>query len=100
MVRSGALRATRCWYRKLSGTNLRRGGQAGVGLAGADLQQVEVEAALVVQRSGQAELAALLVDAEHVPGIHKQHVGQALPLEGDSRNHGNPARTHTEVDRC
>lgn len=106
VVRSGALRAScgrrtqQHWYMKLSGTNLCRGGEAGVGLGGADLQQVEVVAALVVERPGQAERAALLVDAEQIPRIHQQHVGQAFLLEGDSCNRGNTARTHTELDLC
>lgn len=92
VVPSGALRTV--------GTNLCRGGEAGVGLGGADLQQVQVVAALVVQRPGQAERAALPVDAEQIPRIDQQHVGQAFLLEGDSRNRGNAARTHTDLDLC
>lgn len=93
MVRSGALWAS-ATARTDVGTNLCHGGEAGVGLGGADLQPVQVWAALVVERPGQAERAAVLVDAEHTPGIHQQHVGQAFLLEGHSRNRGNTEDTH------
>lgn len=67
-----------------------------VGFGGADLQGVQVVSALVVDGPGEAESAALLVDAEQIPMIHQQHVGQTLLLEGDGLNHGHAAETHCE----
>lgn len=78
-------------------THLCRGGQAGVGLGGSDLQQVEVVAALIVDRPGQAERAALLADTEQIPRIYQQHVGKTFLLEGDSRYRGNTVKTHTHT---
>lgn len=54
---------------------------------------VEVVSALVVYSPGEAEGAALLVDAEQIPRINQQHVGQALLLEGDGLDHSDPDRT-------
>ena len=74
--------------------------EARVGFGGADLQGVQVVSALVVDGPGQAERAALLVDAEQIPRIHQQHVGQTLLLEGDGLNHGDAAETHGERSIC
>lgn len=60
-----------------------------VGLWRPDLHDVEVVTALVVHGPGEAERATLLVDAEQIPRIHEQHVGQGLLLEGDRLNHCN-----------
>lgn len=70
---------------------LRHATEAGVGFGGADLQGVEVVSALVVDGPGEAERSALLVDAEQIPRIQQQHVGQTLLLEGDGLNHGEAA---------
>lgn len=78
-------------------THLGHGGQAGVGLGGSDLQQVEVVAALIVERPGQTERAALLADTEQIPRIYQQHVGKTFLLEGDGRYRGNTVKTHTHT---
>lgn len=80
-----------------SRTNLCHGGEAGVGLGGSDLQQVEVVATLIVNWTGQAERTALLAETEQIPRIHQEHVGKTFLLEGDSRNRGNSARTHSRI---
>lgn len=69
--------------------------KAGISFRGSDLQMVEVVAALIVYSSGEAEAAALLVDAEQIPRINQQHVGQALLLEGDGLDHSDPDQTVT-----
>lgn len=71
--------------------------EAGVGFRGSDLQSVEVVSALVVDHPGEAERPALLVDAEQIPRIHQQHVGQTLLLEGDGLNGCNAT---TGTDGC
>lgn len=76
-------------------THLCHGAEARVGLGGADLQRVEVVSALVVDGPGEAERAAVLVDAEQVPRVHQQHVGQTLLLEGDGLNQRDAAPTQT-----
>lgn len=57
---------------------------------------MEVVSALVVDTPGETERPTLLVDAEQIPRIHQQHVGQTLLLEGDGLNHCDAAWTHTE----
>lgn len=73
-------------------THLCHGAEAGIGLGGADLQGVEVVSALVVDGPGEAERPAVLVDAEQIPRVHQQHVGQTLLLEGDGLNQRDAAR--------
>lgn len=45
--------------------------EAGVAFGGSDLQGVQVVTALVVNRSGEAQSAAFLVDAEQVSGVNQ-----------------------------
>lgn len=72
--------------------------EAGVGFRGSDLQNVEVVPALVVDSPGEAERPALLVDAEQIPRIHQQHVGQTLLLEGDGLNRCNTAQGWLQLE--
>lgn len=57
---------------------------------------MEVMSTLIVHSPGEAEPSTLLVDAEQIPRIHQEHVGQTLLLEGDGLNHCDAAETQRE----
>lgn len=59
---------------------------------------MEVVSALVVDSPGEAECPVLLVDAEQIPRIHQQHVGQTLLLEGEGLNRCNAAQQGLELE--
>lgn len=79
-------------------TDLCHAAEAGVAFRGSDLQGVEVVSALVVHRPGEAERPTLLVDAEQIPRIHLQHVGQTLLLEGDGLDGCHAAQRRIQLE--